>query len=97
MKQIKKAILPVAGFGSRFLPATKAIPKEMLPILTKPLLQYAVEEALDSKIENMAIVINKPLTVRRIHDSNDSLKLKNEMSFFLDQYTIWFNEYFKTL
>ena len=44
----------------------------------------------------MAIVINKPLTVRRIHDSNDSLKLKNEMSFFLDQYTIWFNEYFKT-
>ncbi len=43
---IKKAVFPVAGFGTRFLPATKAIPKEMLPIIDKPLIQYAVEESL---------------------------------------------------
>ena len=43
---IKKCLFPAAGYGTRFLPATKAVPKEMLPILTKPLLQYAVEEAL---------------------------------------------------
>ena len=44
---ITKAILPVAGFGTRFLPASKAIPKEMLPIIDKPLVQYAVEEAIE--------------------------------------------------
>ena len=44
---IKKAVLPVAGFGTRFLPASKATPKEMLPIIDKPLVQYAVEEAID--------------------------------------------------
>ena len=43
---IKKAVFPVAGFGTRFLPAIKAIPKEMLPIIDKPLIQYAVEESL---------------------------------------------------
>ena len=43
---IKKAVLPVAGFGTRFLPASKATPKEMLPIIDKPLVQYAVEEAI---------------------------------------------------
>ncbi len=47
MKKIKKAVLPVAGFGTRFLPATKATPKEMLPIIDKPLVQYAVEEAIE--------------------------------------------------
>ena len=45
---IKKAVLPVAGFGTRFLPASKAIPKEMLPIIDKPLVQYAVEEAINT-------------------------------------------------
>ncbi|MBF0769984.1 sugar phosphate nucleotidyltransferase, partial [Staphylococcus warneri] len=45
MKQIKKAIIPAAGLGTRFLPATKAMPKEMLPILDKPTIQYIVEEA----------------------------------------------------
>ena len=44
---IKKAVLPVAGLGTRFLPASKAIPKEMLPIIDKPLVQYAVEEAVN--------------------------------------------------
>ncbi len=56
---IKKCLFPAAGLGTRFLPATKAVPKEMLPILTKPLLQYAVEEALSANITNMAIVTNK--------------------------------------
>ena len=53
---IKKCLFPAAGYGTRFLPATKAVPKEMLPILTKPLLQYGVEEALSAGITNMAIV-----------------------------------------
>ena len=44
--KIRKAVLPVAGFGTRFLPATKAMPKELLPIVDKPLIQYAVEEAV---------------------------------------------------
>jgi len=56
---IKKCLFPAAGYGTRFLPATKAVPKEMLPILTKPLLQYAVEEALSAGIVNMAIVTGK--------------------------------------
>ena len=53
MKKIKKAVLPVAGFGTRFLPATKATPKEMLPIIDKPLVQYAVEEAIEIGIEEI--------------------------------------------
>lgn len=53
---IKKCLFPAAGYGTRFLPATKATPKEMLPILTKPLIQYGVEEALSAGINTMAIV-----------------------------------------
>ncbi|AXX84753.1 UTP--glucose-1-phosphate uridylyltransferase GalU [Aliarcobacter skirrowii] len=56
---IKKCLFPAAGYGTRFLPATKATPKEMLPILTKPLIQYGVEEALAAGIENMAIVTGR--------------------------------------
>ena len=56
---INKCLFPAAGYGTRFLPATKAIPKEMLPILNKPLLQYAVEEAIDAGITNMAIVTGR--------------------------------------
>ena len=54
---IKKAVLPVAGFGTRFLPASKATPKEMLPIIDKPLVQYAVEEAIDIGIEEGATLV----------------------------------------
>jgi UTP--glucose-1-phosphate uridylyltransferase len=64
---IKKCLFPAAGFGTRFLPATKSIPKEMLPILTKPLLQYAVEEALSAKVHNMAIVTGKGKTAIENH------------------------------
>lgn len=56
MQKIKKAIFPVAGLGTRFLPVTKASPKEMLPIVDKPLIQYAVEEAIEAGIEEMIFV-----------------------------------------
>lgn len=56
---IKKCLFPAAGYGTRFLPATKAMPKEMLPILTKPLIQYGVEEALQAGISTMAIVTGR--------------------------------------
>jgi len=57
--KISKCLFPAAGYGTRFLPATKAIPKEMLPVLTKPLLQYGVEEAISAGIETMAIVTGR--------------------------------------
>jgi len=56
---INKCLFPAAGYGTRFLPATKAVPKEMLPILTKPLMQYGVEEALAAGITNMAVVTGR--------------------------------------
>ena len=59
MSKIKKCLFPAAGYGTRFLPATKAIPKEMLPVLTKPLLQYGVEEAIDAGLNTMAIVTGR--------------------------------------
>ncbi|MDR4224057.1 UTP--glucose-1-phosphate uridylyltransferase GalU [Heyndrickxia coagulans] len=59
MQKIKKAIIPAAGLGTRFLPATKAMPKEMLPIVDKPTIQYIVEEAIDSGIEDIIIVTGK--------------------------------------
>jgi len=55
-QKIRKAIIPAAGFGTRFLPATKAMPKEMLPIVDKPIIQYVVEEAVASGIEDIVIV-----------------------------------------
>ncbi|MDB2562804.1 UTP--glucose-1-phosphate uridylyltransferase GalU [Sulfurimonas sp.] len=58
-KEIKKCLFPAAGYGTRFLPATKAIPKEMLPVLTKPLLQYGVEEAISAGFDTMAIVTGR--------------------------------------
>jgi len=56
---IKKCLFPAAGYGTRFLPATKATPKEMLPVLTKPLIQYGVEEALEAGCDTMAIVTGR--------------------------------------
>ena len=56
---IKKCLFPAAGYGTRFLPATKATPKEMLPILTKPLIQYGVEEAIEAGMTTMAIVTGR--------------------------------------
>jgi UTP--glucose-1-phosphate uridylyltransferase len=59
MKPIRKAVFPVAGLGTRFLPATKSIPKEMLPIVDKPLIQYAVEEALEAGIDTLIFVTSR--------------------------------------
>src|SRR5271157_5401022 len=58
-KKVRKAVLPVAGLGTRFLPATKAMPKEMLPVVDKPLIQYAVEECIASGIEHVIIVTGR--------------------------------------
>ena len=75
---INKCLFPAAGYGTRFLPATKAVPKEMLPILTKPLLQYGVEEALSAGITNMAIVTGRGK--RSIEDHFDhSFELESQL------------------
>ena len=66
MKKITKAVFPVAGLGTRFLPATKAIPKEMLPIIDKPLIEYAVEEAVNAGIKEIIFITNQ--TKRAIED-----------------------------
>ncbi len=57
--KIRKCLFPAAGYGTRFLPATKATPKEMLPVLTKPLIQYGVEEAIEAGMDTMAIVTGR--------------------------------------
>ena len=69
MKAIKKAVFPVAGLGTRFLPATKANPKEMLPVVDKPLIQYAVEEAIQSGITELIFVTGR--NKRSIEDHFD--------------------------
>ena len=75
MKKVRKAVFPVAGLGTRFLPATAAMPKEMLPIVDKPLIQYAVEEALASGIEQIIFVTGKGKTSLEDHfDTNSELE-----------------------
>lgn len=59
LKKIRKAVFPVAGLGTRFLPATKAVPKELLPVVDRPLIQYAVDEALEAGIETMIFVTGR--------------------------------------
>jgi UTP--glucose-1-phosphate uridylyltransferase len=70
MKKIRKAVFPVAGFGTRFLPATKAMPKELLPIINKPLIQYAVEEAIQAGIDTIIFVTGR--NKRSIEDHFDN-------------------------
>jgi len=73
--RVRKAVLPAAGFGTRFLPATKAIPKEMMPLVDRPIIQYAVEEAAASGIEQIIIVIATGRSAIEDHfDSNSSLE-----------------------
>ena len=79
MSKIKKAIIPVAGLGTRFLPATKAQPKEMLPIVDKPIIQYIIESAVESGIEDIILVTGK--TKRAIEDHFDQDE-------FLERYLI---------
>lgn len=76
--KIRKAVFPVAGLGTRFLPATKASPKEMLPVVDKPLIQYAVEEALAAGIKEMVFVTGR--SKRSIEDHFDkAYELENEL------------------
>lgn len=76
--KVKKAVFPVAGMGTRFLPATKASPKEMLPVVDKPLIQYAVEEAWAAGIEEMVFVTGR--SKRSIEDHFDmAYELENEL------------------
>jgi UTP--glucose-1-phosphate uridylyltransferase len=78
MKKIRKAVFPVAGLGTRFLPATKASPKEMLPVVDKPLIQYAVEEAVEAGIDQMIFVTGR--SKRAIADHFDkAFELEHEL------------------
>jgi UTP--glucose-1-phosphate uridylyltransferase len=86
MKPVRKAIFPVAGFGTRFLPATKAVPKEMLPVVDRPLIQYAVDEALAAGIEQMIFVTGRnKYAIEDYFDSayeiESDLAAKNKTSF----------------
>ena len=79
MKKIRKAVIPAAGFGTRFLPATKATPKEMLPIVDKPTIQYIVEEALQSGIEEILIISGHAKRAIEDHfDTNPGLEMHLE-------------------
>lgn len=80
MTRVRKAVLPVAGLGTRFLPATKAMPKEMITVVDKPLIQYAVEECIASGIENVIFV-----TGRRKSAIEDHFDLQPELERFLEE------------
>ncbi|WP_373774329.1 UTP--glucose-1-phosphate uridylyltransferase GalU, partial [Streptococcus ferus] len=93
-KKVKKAVIPAAGLGTRFLPATKALAKEMLPIVDKPTIQFIVEEALKSGIEDILVVTGK--SKRSIEDHFDSnfeleynlkVKKKNDLLKLVDETT----------
>jgi UTP--glucose-1-phosphate uridylyltransferase len=74
-KKIRKAVFPVAGFGTRFLPATKAMPKELLPIVDKPLIQYAAEEAINAGIDTLIFVTGRNKRAIEDHfDANNELE-----------------------
>ncbi|MDP2030359.1 MAG: UTP--glucose-1-phosphate uridylyltransferase GalU [Thiobacillus sp.] len=78
MQKVRKAVFPVAGLGTRFLPATKASPKEMLPIVDKPLIQYAVEEAMDAGITDIIFISSR--TKRTVEDHFDkAYELETEL------------------
>ena len=76
MVQLKKAVFPVAGFGTRFLPATKAMPKELLPVVDKPLIQYAAEEAIAAGIDTLIFVTGRNKRAIEDHfDNNQELEM----------------------
>ncbi len=84
---VKKAVIPAAGLGTKFLPATKAQPKEMLPIIDKPAIQYVVEEAVDSGIDDILIIIGKGKRAIEDHfDRNSDLENYLQQSGSTDAY-----------
>jgi len=95
MNRIRKCLFPVAGYGTRFLPATKAIPKEMFPIGRKPLIQYAVEEAISCGISDMVMITSKYKGAIRAHfepdheieasiNGSEKEKLLNDLNMIID-------------
>jgi len=74
-KKIRKAVIPAAGFGTRFLPQTKAMPKEMLPVVDKPIIQYVVEELVDAGIEDIIIVTGYHKRTIEDHFDRPSMEL----------------------
>jgi UTP--glucose-1-phosphate uridylyltransferase len=80
---IQKVVIPAAGLGTRFLPATKAQPKEMLPVVDKPVIQYVVEETIASGINDILIITGKGK--RAIEDHFDNSEIKNEFFYEIDE------------
>ncbi len=78
-KKIRKAVIPAAGFGTRFLPQTKAMPKEMLPVVDKPVIQYVVEEAVESGVEDIVIVTGASKRAIEDHFDNPNAELVNNL------------------
>src|SRR5947209_11114372 len=83
MMRVRKAVFPAAGLGTRFLPATKAVPKEMLPVVDKPLIQYGVEEALASGVPDIIIVTGRGKAAMEDHfdvsfELEQTLRSKNK-------------------
>ena len=75
LKRVRKAVFPVAGFGTRFLPATKSMPKELMPVVDKPLIQYAAEEAVRAGIDTLIFVTGRHKRAIEDHfDSNPELE-----------------------
>ena len=103
-KKIRKAIFPVGGLGTRFLPATKSIPKEMLPVLDKPLVQYAVDEALEAGIEEFIFVTGRGKSaIENYFDHSIELEknLKDKIirkfkPYSKDNFKTWFSFFCKT-
>src|SRR6185369_11506664 len=79
-RKVRKAVFPAAGLGTRFLPATKAMPKEMLPLVDKPLIQYGIEEALHSGIDNIIMI-----TGRGKYSIEDHFDVSYELEKILEQ------------
>ena len=78
MMEVRKAVIPVAGMGTRFLPVTKTIPKEMLPIVDKPAIQYVVEEAVQSGMGNIIFITGRNKAVIDDYFDRD-LNLENQL------------------
>ena len=93
-KKITKVVIPAAGFGTRFLPQTKAMPKEMLPLVDKPIIQYIVEQLADAGIEDIVIVTGYHKRSIEDHFDHMSAELRNNLrqggkTELLDQTKTW--------
>ena len=93
MRPVRKAVFPVAGLGTRFLPATKAMPKEMLPVIDKPLIQYAVEEAVAAGITDLIFVTGRNKRAIEDHfdnnqDDQTQIRSERELEFALNEHEL---------